>query len=190
MPAPNVPFNDRTTSLLAQLKVPWVRHALAFTLAVVVPVLLRALTRSPSPSTSFLGFLLLALGLALVLVGIGLYAWWLHTLLMNRKVDAMNEHWRLGHGPTRYTRHPAWLAVMALVLGQAMFTTTLWMVGWAAFVIVGLTVLVIRHDEPELARIHGAVYDDYREHVSRWLPWRFVLQMLREIGQMLRNSVR
>ena len=180
-------------SIAAYLQLRWVRHSLAFVLAIVVPALLRALTGANSRGTGFLDFLALALGLGLILVGVVLYAWWSYTEWVHaaeRDVDDWNEPWRFGQGPAAVTRHPAWLAVIALVLGQALISMTPALLAWAVVVIVGLNVVVIRYDEPHLAQIRAEAYDAYRARVSRWLPWRNLLQMLREIGQMLRNSVR
>lgn len=193
MPHPPPAPPSRSASIVATLQLRWVRHALAFGLAIVVPMLLRALADAPVRATGFLSFLALALGFALVVVGALLYAWWAYTEWMHaaeRDVETWSEPWRFRQGPTAFTRHPAWLAVMALVLGQAMISMTAGLWVWAALVVVGLNVLVVRHDEPQLAQAHAEGYEAYRVRVSRWLPWRSVLQTLREIGQVLRNSVR
>ena len=184
---------SRPSSIAEYLQVRWVRHALALGLGVVVPLLLHALVGAPARATGFLGFLALALGFGLVLAGVLLYAWWAYTEWIHgtaRDVESWAEPWRFGQGPTAFTRHPAWLAVIALVLGQALISMTPALLIWAAVVVIGLNVLVLRHDEPQLAQAHAEAYDVYRARVARWLPWRGVLQMLREIGQMLRNSVR
>jgi protein-S-isoprenylcysteine O-methyltransferase Ste14 len=193
LPKPPPAPSSRPASIAAYLQVRWVRHALALVLAVIVPLLLRALADAPTRATGFLGFLALALGFGLVLVGALLYAWWAYTEWihgMARDVESWAEPWRFGRGPTAFTRHPAWLAVIALVLGQALVGMTPALLVWAVLVVIGLNVLVVRHDEPQLAQAHAEAYDAYRTRVARWLPWRGVLQMLREIGQMLRNSVR
>jgi protein-S-isoprenylcysteine O-methyltransferase Ste14 len=193
MPMSPPPPPPPPASLAARLQLPWLRHALAFALAVVLPWLLRAVGGTSSHGTGFLDFLALVLGFGLVVAGVLLYGWWSYAEWLggvNRDHDEVSRHWRLGQGPTTLSRHPAWLAVCALVLGQALISMTPWLLAWAVIVIAGVNVLVRRFDEPELARAHGAEYEEYRARVARWLPWRGVWQMLRDIGQLLRNSVR
>lgn len=190
---PSSPAPSGVASLGAKLELPWVRHALALGLALVVPLALRAGGAGASRGTGFLEFLALALGFGVFAAGAMLFAWWLYTEWLHtsgRGVDPDGAHWRLGEGPTRFTRHPAWLAVMFLVIAQALIGMSAWLVGWALLVVTGLNALVRRHDEPRLAQVHGLQYDAYRARVPRWLPWHGLLQALREIGQVLRNSIR
>ena len=180
-------------SIAMYLQLRGVRHSLAFFLAILVPALLRALAGATSRGTGFLDFLALALGFGSILVGVLLYAWWSYTEWLHaaeRDIEDWNDPWRFGQGPTAITRHPAWLAVIALVLGQASIGRMPALLAWAFIVIAGLNLVAIRYDEPRLAQIGAEAYDAYRARVSRWLPWRNLLQVLREIGQMLRNSVR
>jgi protein-S-isoprenylcysteine O-methyltransferase Ste14 len=180
----STPNPSAPPALLAKLDIPWVRHALAFALALLVPALLRVLTPAPSPGTGLFSFLALAVGLALMLAAVALYGWWLHTQCSNRELDTWNQHWRLGRGPTGFSRHPAWLAVLLFVLGQALIGTTAWLLAWAVLVIAALEFIVRRHDEPQLARAYGAEYAAYAARVSRWLPWKAMQHRLREVGQL------
>lgn len=73
-------------------------------------------------------------------------------------------------GLYRYVRNPMYLAVTAIVLGEALLTRSqalfLYWVAWFAW--VNLVVLV--YEEPALRRRFGASYDAYTARVGRWLP--------------------
>lgn len=174
-PSPSRP--PATSSPRAPLEQPMVRHGLAFAVAIVVPALLRILMPMPSPGTSLISFLLIVLGFGLMLVGVALYGWWEYVQLAHRDAEEW-DHWRLGRGPAGFTRHPSWFGVMLFTLGQSLIGTTVWLLAWAVLVVVGLNLLVVRHDEPQLARTYGAEYEDYQARVSRWLPWQFLMQLI------------
>lgn len=75
-------------------------------------------------------------------------------------------------GPYRWVRNPMYLALFALIAGEALFFRS-WHIG-VYFVCLGcaLHLLVVLHEEQELRFRHGAVYEDYRRDVPRWLPRR------------------
>lgn len=73
-------------------------------------------------------------------------------------------------GLYRYVRNPMYLAVTAIVLGEALASRSrglgiYWLV-W--FVCVNL--FVIGYEEPTLHRTFGTSYDEYAATVGRWLP--------------------
>ena len=53
-----------------------------------------------------------------------------------------------------------------------------------------LDLLVRRFDEPQLQRQAGDAWDDYVARVPRWLPWTRMSATLREMGEMLRDTIR
>jgi uncharacterized protein (DUF952 family) len=73
-------------------------------------------------------------------------------------------------GLYRYSRNPMYVGVLAVILGQAALfeapRTLLWGVG----VGVCFHLFVLLYEEPHLARVFGASYEDYRSRVGRWLP--------------------
>lgn len=75
-------------------------------------------------------------------------------------------------GPYRWVRNPMYLALFALVAGEALFFRS-WHIG-VYFVCLGcvLHLLVVLHEESALRFRHGAVYEDYKRDVPRWLPRR------------------
>ncbi len=84
---------------------------------------------------------------------------------------APTEHLVVG-GAYRHVRNPMYLAVAALIFGQALLLgqTVLLLYG-AAFCVV-VAVFVHGYEEPALTRQFGTEYDDYRRAVPAWLPRR------------------
>ncbi len=79
-------------------------------------------------------------------------------------------------GLYRYVRNPMYLAVVALILGQALILARPVLVTYAA-VILAMTATFVRiYEEPTLAERYGAEYDAYRSAVRGWWPrlhpWR------------------
>jgi protein-S-isoprenylcysteine O-methyltransferase Ste14 len=73
-------------------------------------------------------------------------------------------------GLYRYVRNPMYVAVLTIILGQA-----LWFASWPVFVyalVVWLcfTTFVLSYEEPTLRRTYGQEYADYCARVGRWLP--------------------
>jgi protein-S-isoprenylcysteine O-methyltransferase Ste14 len=73
-------------------------------------------------------------------------------------------------GLYRYVRNPMYLAVTAIVLGEAIIARSRdLVVYWAAFFLVA-NVFVIGYEEPNLRRRFGASFDEYARKVGRWIP--------------------
>jgi protein-S-isoprenylcysteine O-methyltransferase Ste14 len=75
-------------------------------------------------------------------------------------------------GLYRYVRNPMYLAVAAVILGQALVLGRWVLVGYGF--VFGLTVWLFVHwyEEPTLRRQFGSAYDDYRATVPGWWPSR------------------
>jgi protein-S-isoprenylcysteine O-methyltransferase Ste14 len=75
-------------------------------------------------------------------------------------------------GLYRYVRNPMYLAVAAVILGQALLLGRWLLVGYG--IVFGLAVWSFAHwyEEPTLRRQFGAAYDDYRATVPGWWPRR------------------
>jgi len=79
-------------------------------------------------------------------------------------------------GLYRYVRNPMYLAVGAIIVGQALLFGHAILVAYAV-AFAGLVVACVRgYEEPALARRHGAEYEAYRRAVPGWwprsTPWR------------------
>jgi protein-S-isoprenylcysteine O-methyltransferase Ste14 len=118
-------------------------------------------------------------GAALVLAGLGALA-----LTVSRFVTeglgtpfpaAPTEKLVVG-GLYRYVRNPMYLAVIAIVLGQAAILGSAPLLLYAAFFWLVVASFVRFYEEPTLAGRYGVQYEAYRRAVRGWwpraTPWR------------------
>ena len=75
-------------------------------------------------------------------------------------------------GAYRYVRNPMYLAVAAVILGQALLLGQAGLLLYAAAFCVTVVAFVHGYEEPTLARRFGAQYEAYRRAVPAWRPRR------------------
>lgn len=75
-------------------------------------------------------------------------------------------------GLYRYVRNPMYLAVAAIILGQALILGQLVLLPYGAAFVLAVTAFVHRYEEPTLRRRFGEEYERYSRAVPRWLPRR------------------
>lgn len=73
-------------------------------------------------------------------------------------------------GPYRFVRNPMYVAVAAIILGQALLFGS-----WATLVYLALTVTAVAlfvrfYEEPTLEETYGEQYREYRRNVRAWIP--------------------
>jgi protein-S-isoprenylcysteine O-methyltransferase Ste14 len=73
-------------------------------------------------------------------------------------------------GTYRFVRNPMYLAVEALILGQAALFGRIDLVIYAAMIAVGFYLFVVLVEEPALRRYYPRDYRRYTENVRRWVP--------------------
>lgn len=73
-------------------------------------------------------------------------------------------------GPYRYVRNPMYLAVLAIILGQALLFGSWWTVLYAAVALTAVMLFVRFYEEPTLERTYGDEYRQYRQQVRGWVP--------------------
>jgi protein-S-isoprenylcysteine O-methyltransferase Ste14 len=73
-------------------------------------------------------------------------------------------------GAYRYVRNPMYVAVLAIIIGQATLFADTRLVAYGAVVWLACHLFVITYEEPTLLRIFGSAYDGYRSNVPRWMP--------------------
>jgi protein-S-isoprenylcysteine O-methyltransferase Ste14 len=145
---------------------------------VAIPALILVFVESPE-----IGWGLDGAAAALVaLAGIALYAAgfaiWLWTVrLFNRIGKGTLAPWDptsrlVVAGPYRHMRNPMITGVTTLLVGEAVFFGSPWLLAWAAlFAIVNqINFLVV--EESQLERRFGEEYRVYKRNVPRWLPRR------------------
>jgi len=81
-------------------------------------------------------------------------------------------------GLYRYVRNPMYVAVVAIILGQAVLFADWRLLGYGALIWLAVHIFVLAYEEPMLRQSYGAEYESYRANVPRWLPrltpWRAV----------------
>lgn len=72
-------------------------------------------------------------------------------------------------GPYTLSRNPMYLAVVVLLVGEALFFGVAALAAYAALVAAGFHLLVTRYEEPALRERFGGDYEAYCEETPRWL---------------------
>ena len=75
-------------------------------------------------------------------------------------------------GLYRYARNPMYLAVTAVILGQALLLANERLIAYAALFWLACHLFVVTYEEPTLRRTLGAEYEVYCVNVPRWIPRR------------------
>lgn len=73
-------------------------------------------------------------------------------------------------GIYRYVRNPMYLAVLAIILGQALLFSSLAVFVYGLVAATAMVGFVKLYEEPTLARRYGGEYEAYRRAVPGWLP--------------------
>ena len=73
-------------------------------------------------------------------------------------------------GLYRFVRNPMYLAVLAVITGQALLLGRPVLLGYAAAVAAASITFVYGYEQPTLARRYGAQYEAYRRAVPGWWP--------------------
>ncbi len=73
-------------------------------------------------------------------------------------------------GLYRHVRNPMYIAVLCVVLGEAVvFRSGELAVYWVS-VLAGFHLFVVLYEEPTLRKTFGAAYEEYARRVPRWIP--------------------
>lgn len=79
-------------------------------------------------------------------------------------------------GLYRYVRNPIYIAVVAVILGQALLFGDGRLVWYGALLWLSFHVFVVVVEEPTLKETFGTEYESFRTNVPRWIPrltpWR------------------
>src|SRR5712692_8569126 len=113
------------------------------------------------------------IGLLPLLLGVGLYFWCAGAFTFIGKgtpapIDA--PKFLVREGPYQWVRNPMYLAVLSVVIGEAMLFHSLLLVGYALLVWTVVHLFVVFVEEPSLRRQFGKSYETYLRVVPRWLP--------------------
>src|SRR4030095_16533026 len=73
-------------------------------------------------------------------------------------------------GLFRYVRNPMYVAVLSLILGQALLFGSVSLLEYGLAVWLGFFAFVLLYEEPTLRGKFGKEYEDYCSRVPRWIP--------------------
>jgi len=73
-------------------------------------------------------------------------------------------------GLYRYVRNPIYVAVVALIIGQAFLFAGIGLLIYGVLFWIGFHLFVVGYEEPTLRRTFGQEYASYCANVPRWLP--------------------
>ena len=73
-------------------------------------------------------------------------------------------------GSYRFVRNPMYVAVVSLILGQALLLGSVGTLIWGIVVWLTVHAFILAYEEPTLSRTYGEQYDRYRANVRRWIP--------------------
>ena len=73
-------------------------------------------------------------------------------------------------GLYRYVRNPIYVALVVVILGQAVLFADWRLLGYGALIWLAFHIFVLAYEEPTLRQSYGAEYESYRANVPRWLP--------------------
>ena len=160
----------------------WWRHLISVliapvTMTLVIPVSIANAThvRAPDVGTPA-GIVLVTVGGVLIVVGLSLLVW---TVSLFDRVGKgtlgvgklLGEPVRLVvRGPYRHVRNPMITGVVCILLGEAAFTASGWLLLWSAIFFGVLAVFIRCWEEPHLKKRYGSEYLEYRRNVPSWIP--------------------
>jgi len=74
-------------------------------------------------------------------------------------------------GLYRHSRNPMYMGVLAVIFAWALLFASRPIALYGAVVAICFHLFVVFYEEPNLQRVFGVSYTDYRARVPRWLPW-------------------
>ena len=113
------------------------------------------------------------LGLLPLLAGLALFLWCdgLFTFVGKGTLAPIDApRFLVRGGPYQWVRNPMYIAVLTMILSEAILFHALLLVGYALLVGALMHLFVVFVEEPGLARRFGESYESYLRSVPRWLP--------------------
>jgi protein-S-isoprenylcysteine O-methyltransferase Ste14 len=140
---------------------------------IAVPWLLTGFdTHAVSWISRAVGIALIALGTPVVLQAYARFVW---EGLGTPAPVAPPSHLVVG-GVYRHVRNPMYVAITAIILGEALLLGRPVLVLWAAVFVAATIAFVRLYEEPHLRGLFGDEYEEYRRNVPGWWPrlrpWR------------------
>jgi protein-S-isoprenylcysteine O-methyltransferase Ste14 len=112
-------------------------------------------------------------GLAALVFGLAMIVWAEATLLRTaRATGGFGDPppTLVTQGPYRHVRNPIYVGAFGLLIGLSLWRGSPTLLAAALAFLPAMHLFLVRVEEPATRKRLGAVYDDYRDRVPRWLP--------------------
>lgn len=151
--------------ILLKIPVPWV-----FVLTYLVGVVFQLIFPINIFSQNVLFFIKI-IGVVLFLIGAFLAAWSLIIFRKARTTTTPGERSKklVKNGPYRITRNPMYISLILAYIGEAAFLGQSWPVFVFPFIFTYVNWIVIPLEEDVLRKDYKEEYENYCNHVPRWL---------------------
>jgi protein-S-isoprenylcysteine O-methyltransferase Ste14 len=73
-------------------------------------------------------------------------------------------------GLYRLVRNPMYVGILLILAGEAVLLGSLPLAAYAGLLWLAFHLFVVSYEEPFLRKKFGSAYDEYRNHVPRWVP--------------------
>jgi len=73
-------------------------------------------------------------------------------------------------GLYRYMRNPMYVGILSVIIGEAILFFSWKILLYAVCLGTFFQLMILFHEEPELQRLFGASYEEYKQRVHRWMP--------------------
>jgi protein-S-isoprenylcysteine O-methyltransferase Ste14 len=117
-------------------------------------------------SIRFVGLVLLVAGIAVLVQSFGYFVF----EGLGTPSPTAPTHRLVVGGLYRYVRNPMYVAVLAAIVGQAIWFGQPVLLGYAVLVCAAVVSFVRGYEEPHLAERYGESYLAYRDAVPGWIP--------------------
>ena len=70
----------------------------------------------------------------------------------------------------RYTRNPMYVGILLVIISHFLWFGLWNLLIYAVIISIAFNTFIAYYEEPTLRKKFGAAYDDYCQHVPRWIP--------------------
>jgi len=108
-----------------------------------------------------------------ITIGLGMVCWVSYAFVSTGKgtpipVDPPTHF--VVSGIFRYVRNPMYFGALLILVSEALFFSSKWLVLYASFLWLALHIFIVVFEEPQLAKRFGESYRAYLVSTPRWLP--------------------
>ena len=133
---------------------------------VVIPATIIYFTGISQPRSIVIGSFFILVGLALMILTNRLF-----TTVGHGTLAPWNPPQKLVvRGVYQHVRNPMITGALCILLGEAIFFGSWWLLGWCGFAVLVNVIYIPLSEEPGLVRRFGDDYLQYMQNVPRWIP--------------------